>query len=370
MKTGILLLIGGCMAFLVACRNRTTEAVASSSETYSNPIFSTGSDPSALYHNGKYYYTHATNDMIWLWEVSDITNMKRAICKEVWRPTKENEKYHLWAPEIHRINDKWYIYYAADDGNTDNHQIYVLENDAASPLEGSFVSKGAIHTNAAWNWGIHASTFVHRGVQYLAWSGWPKRRIVEETQCIYLARMKNPWTLDSPRIQLSAPEYTWERQWVNPDGSRTAYPIYVNEAPQFFRSKDGGKVILYYSASGCWSPYYCIGQLTADADADLLNPTSWEKSPEPVFAQSPTDSVWGPGSVTFIPSPDESEWYMLYHARAIPNSLTGNYESRSIRLQKVEWDEKGMPQLGKPVKLGTPLPKPSGTPSYRKASAE
>lgn len=364
------LFIGLCLAVLFACGSPQQEETRRPSDTYINPIFSSGSDPSALFYKGKYYYTHATNDMIWLWETTDLTNMGKAICKEVWRPTQSNEMHHLWGPEIHRINDKWYIYYTADDGNTDNHQIYVLENEAPTPTEGTFVNKGAIRTNAEWNWGIHASTVVHQGIQYLAWSGWPKRRIVEETQCIYIARMKNPWTLDSKRILLSTPEYTWERQWVNPDGSRTAYPIYVNEAPQFFHSKDYRKIILYYSASGCWSPYYCIGQLTADAEADLLDPASWKKSTEPVFYQSPNDSVWGPGSPAFVPSPDETEWYMLYHARSIPNSITGRNESRSIRLQKITWDEEGMPQLGVPVKLGTPLPKPSGTPAAGKQASE
>ena len=106
---------------------------------------------------------------------------------------------------------------------------------------------------------------------YLLWSGWPNRRIGSETQCIYIARMENPWTLATKRVMISQPEYEWERQWINPDGGRTAYPIYVNESPQYFHSKDNQTVIVYYSASGCWSPYYCTGMLTADADSDLLS---------------------------------------------------------------------------------------------------
>lgn len=327
---------------------------------FMNPLFPSGSDPSAIFYQGKYYYTHTTNDMIWIWETPDITDMGKAVYKEVWRPTDPDCKYNLWAPEIHRINDKWYIYYAADDGNTDNHQIYVLENDAPTPMEGQFLQKGPILTDEDWNWGIHASTFIHKGVQYLIWSGWPKRRIVEETQCIYIARMKNPWTLDGGRIILSKPEYDWERQWVNPDGSRTAYLIYVNEAPQFFWSKDKRRLIIYYSASGCWSPYYCIGMLTCDAEADLLDARSWKKETRPVFYQSPSDSVWGPGSPAFIPSPDSTEWYILYHARSVPNGVTGSNETRSPRLQKIGWDEHGMPILGRPLSIKIPVKKPSG----------
>lgn len=277
-----------------ACSQKQEQRAETADDCFANPLFMGGSSPSAVYYGGKYYYTHETNDMIWLWESSDITDMKHAVCREVWRPVEPDGMHNLWAPEIHRINDRWYIYYAADDGNTDNHQIYVLENEAPTPFEGKFVQKGPIVTNPVWNWGIHASTFVHEGVQYLIWSGWPRRRIMEETQCIYIARMKNPWTLEGERVMLSRPEYSWERQWVNPDGSRTAYPIYVNEAPQMFRSKDGKTLILYYSASGCWFPYYCVGMLTADAGADLLNPASWHKADKPVFHSSPQDSIWGP----------------------------------------------------------------------------
>lgn len=100
--------------------------------------------------------------------------------------------------------------------------------------------------------------------------------------------------------------------------------------------------------------------LTCDAGADLLNPKSWTKATEPVFYQSPQDSVWGPGSPSFIPSPDSTEWYILYTARNIPNGITGESESRSPRLQKITWDKSNMPVLGKPLPVSTLLPKPSG----------
>ena len=123
--------------------------------------------------------------------------------------------------------------------------------------------KGRIPTDKDNNWAIHASTFEHNGQRYMIWCGWQKRRIDSETQCIYIASMKNPWTLSSDRVLISKPEYEWECQWVNPDGSKTAYPIHVNEAPHFFQPKNKDKVCIFYSASGSWTPYYCVGLLTA-----------------------------------------------------------------------------------------------------------
>ena len=124
------------------------------------------------------------------------------------------------------------------------------------------------------------------------------------------------------------------------------------------------KLLIYYSASGNWTPYYCVGLLTADTDSDLLNPASWKKAPEPVFKQAPENHVYGPGSICFIPSPDGKEWYMLYHARkSLYDMLV--LDSRTPRMQKIEWDKEGIPVLGIPQKEGFPLRKPSGTPERK-----
>ena len=167
MKTKIYLLFITTLFFCAGCGNKSggqkQESVSAAKDTYVNPLFPEGADPSALFHNGKYYYTHGTEDKIMLWETSDITDMAHAVCKIVWKPQDPSNSCHLWAPEIHYINDKWYIYYAADDGNTDNHQLYVLENSSPDPMEGKFEMKGSIITNPEWNWGIQATTFEHKG---------------------------------------------------------------------------------------------------------------------------------------------------------------------------------------------------------------
>lgn len=360
MKTKLLVIIA-----LICCAGCQTkkdnkEADAAGKDTYMNPLLDAGAEPWATFYNGKYYYTQGTESEISLWVTDDITNLRNAEHKIVYVPENQKSRFHLWAPEIHRIDNKWYLYYTADDGNTDNHQIYVAENDSEDPMQGAFRFKGHISTDADNNWAIHASTFEHRGKQYLIWSGWQKKKTDMETQCIYIAGMENPWTLSSERVLISQPEYEWERQWISPDGSKTAYAVYVNENPQAFFSQSGDKVLIYYGASGGWTPYYCIGMLSADADSDLLDPAAWHKSDSPVFMQNPKDSVFGTGGISFIPSPDQKEWYMLYHARQIPNDAPGAIDSRTPRLQKIMWNAQGIPELGTPVKVGSPLSKPSG----------
>ena len=92
--------------------------------------------------------------------------------------------------------------------------------------------------------------------------------------------------------------------------------------------------------------------------------TGSKKAPEPVFKQAPENHVYGPGSICFIPSPDGKEWYMLYHARkSLYDMLV--LDSRTPRMQKIEWDKEGIPVLGIPQKEGFPLRKPSGTPERK-----
>ena len=99
----------------------------------------------------------------------------------------------------------------------------------------------------------------------------------------------------------------------------------LSEAPHFFQPKNKDKVCIFYSASGSWTPYYCVGLLTADANADLLDPASWKKHPTPVFMQDPENEVFGPGGSSFTSSPDGKECYMLYHGRQVPNDAPGAY---------------------------------------------
>ncbi len=353
----LILLFGNCQK-----RNQSSKVVSSPQEnTYRNPILPRGNKPWAIYQNGYYYYTQETGHNVIIWKTKDLTNLRNARQKEVWKPTDPKSSKDLWSPEIHYLDGKWYIYYEADDGNTDNHQIYVIENTAKDPLEGKFVFKGRISTDKDNNWGIHPNVIEHNGSLYMTWSGWQSRRVRVETQCIYIAKMKNPWTLASDRVLLSKPEYEWERQWINPDGSKTAYTIYVNESPQFFHSKNKDKIYIFYSASGLWTPFYAIGRLTANSNSDLLNPASWKKSERPVFKQSPQDSIYSTGNCCFVPSPDGKEYYMLYHARKVPNEMPGAVDSRSPRLQKIEWSNDGTPYLGVPIPESVQLPKPSGT---------
>ncbi|MDE5658773.1 MAG: glycoside hydrolase family 43 protein [Muribaculaceae bacterium] len=306
-------------------------------------VFPTGGYPNAVKDGDTYYYTmpDQRKGLISLYSATSPDSLGKSSPVTVWE-TGDYELQNIWSPELHKIDGKWYIYFEADNGNTDNHHIYLLENESENPLTNHWKLRGPIIVNEEWNYGIHPSVFTVNRRLYMTWSGWERRRTEAETQCIFIAEMENPWTLKSERVLISRPEYEWERQWINPDGSCSAYPIFVNENPQPYISPDSSKVIINYSASGIWTVYSTLGMLSASTSADLLDPASWDKSTEPVFLAA-TGSEYGAASnICLIPSPDNKETLMLYGAKQFSGSAnTGN----SVLLKKITW-QNSLPVFG------------------------
>jgi GH43 family beta-xylosidase len=95
----------------------------------------------------------------------------------------------------------------------------------------------------------------------------------------------NPARLTSPATILSMPEFAWEQVRYN-----------VNEGAAAI--KRDGKIFLCFSAAGT-GPEYCIGVLTADENADLLQRDSWTKNPFPILTTQDVDREYGPGHNSF-----------------------------------------------------------------------
>lgn len=296
--------------------------------------------PQAILYDGHYYFTMQSigGDSVELFCTDDLQQLSKAQRRTIWC-TQRDTMTHLWSPEIYYLDDKWYMYFEGDDGNTDNHHLFVMECQDADPMTGQFVMKGCIETHAEWNYGIHPNVLqLPSGDLYLLWSGWPKRRSETETQCIYIAKMENPWTTSSERVMISKPEYEWERQWINPDGNRSAYPIYVNENPEAFVSPDGNRVIVLYSASGIWTVYTAMGMLSAPVNADLLDPTVWTKHSEPVIHPDTATQVCI-SNVYLVPSKDGEQTLMVYEKK---RREQGNIV-RDTYMRPVKWTDEGLP---------------------------
>ncbi|PWK78413.1 GH43 family beta-xylosidase [Mucilaginibacter oryzae] len=343
-------LFNACLLLLLFSKAATAQ---NAGKTFTNPLMPSGADPWVTYKDGFYYYTNTTGGNIVIWKTKDVTALGTAPKTAVWSPPQGTPySKELWAPELHFVKGKWYVYFAADNGDNNNHRIYVIENSSADPTQGTWEFKGKI-TDSTDKWAIDASVFENKGSWYMIWSGWEGDH--NGQQNIYIAKMKDALTIGSERVKISSPTYDWETNGNLHDGKLTH--VSVNEGPEIL--KHGHKLFLTYSASGCWTDFYALGMLTADKNSDLLNPASWQKSAQPVFKQSPQNSVYAPGHNAFFKSPDEKEDWIVYHANSNPNEGCGN--KRSPRAQKFTWNKDGSPNFGVPVKDGEQLAVPSGT---------
>ena len=307
--------------------------------TYINPIVFHGADPWVVFWNEAYYYCYSKGGMILVNKASRLQNIGKGKRAFVWRPPSgEAYSKELWAPELHYLDGKWYIYVAADDGDNHNHRMYVLEGQSQDP-QGKYTLKGKI-SDPSDKWAIDGTVLrLDSGDMYFIWSGWEGD--VNVQQNLYIAPMSNPWTISGERVLISQPEYAWEK---------IGNPL-INEGPQVLQH--AGRIFIIYSASGSWTDSYCLGQLALVGD-NPLDPAAWVKKETAVF--SPTDTVFGPGHAGFTTSPDGQEHWIVYHAA----KKQGSGWDRNVRMQRFGWTPSGEPDFGTPVDKGVELPGPSG----------
>jgi len=303
-----------------------------------NPLILQRADPHVLRHTDGYYYFMGTvpeYDRLVLRRATTLEGLAQAEEKAVWRKHATGPMgAHIWAPEIHFIDGKWYIYFAAGEAEKIwNIRIYVLENASPNPLKGEWIERGQLQTG--WeSFALDASTFEHRGQRYLVWA--QHGGGANANSNIYIAKMASPTALAGPAVLLTKPEFDWEK-------IRYA----VNEGPAVL--KRNGRLFLTYSAAGTGAEY-CLGLLTADENADPLDPKAWTKSPTPVFTTSEAHHIYGPGHNSFTTTPDGVTDLLVYHARNY-RDIAGDPlkdPNRHTRVQPIVWRADGMPDFGTP----------------------
>jgi GH43 family beta-xylosidase len=305
--------------------------------TFKNPILpSPSADPWVIFHDGYYYYCESRHqDTLWIRKARTLQDMSRDEGMMIWSaPAFGPNSKSVWAPELHLIDGRWYIYYAADDGLNENHRMWVLEGLTSDP-SGPYRSRGCLETAG---WAIDGTILSLEDNLYFIWSGWPGKE--NGQQNLYIARMENPWTLASERVLLTRPEHTWEQ-----------VDMPICEGPQIL--KNDGQVFLIYSASGSWTADYCLGLLEFEG-GDPLDASNWQKRG---CAFRPTDEVWGLGHCSFVKSPDGTEDWIVYHAKS---KRKKGWNDRNVRAQKFSWASDGLPDFGTPIPAGFPVPVPSG----------
>jgi len=271
------------------------------------PFIEQRADPFVLRHDDRWYFTASVPayDSIVLRAADSLEGLRGAAETTVWRAHESGVmSKHIWAPELHLIGGRWYIYFAAGEKDDIwNIRPWVLACEGDDPMKDPWRECGMLKRAdgddfSFTDFSLDMTVFEHNGGLYCVWA--EKVSVARKISNLYIARMKDALTLDTPQMLLSSPTYAWER-----------HEFWVNEGPAFVRH--GDRIFLTYSASDT-SPAYCMGLLWADADADPMDISAWHKSNRPVLVTDAAMGLYGPGHNTFFDD-GEGHVYTSYHAR-------------------------------------------------------
>jgi GH43 family beta-xylosidase len=192
---------------------------------FANPILAAGPDPYVHLHTDGYYYTMVTvGDRLKIWKSKSFTDLADAESKVVWnKPDTGPNSCCIWAPELHFIDNAWYIYYTATDGSNPvdaSRYVFVMRNENADPLSDGWEDLGRINTAKP---GIDGQVFEYKGQRYFVYSPY-----VGHQSGLSIAKMSSPWTIMQPETLLGLPIYDWEK----------TPPREIMEGPQFLEGPE------------------------------------------------------------------------------------------------------------------------------------
>ncbi len=301
---------------------------------YNKPWIECRADPYVIKgDNGKYYFTASVPeyDRIVLRCSEDLYGLKDAKEKEIWHKHDSGiMSMHVWAPELHFLFGKWYIYFAASrEDDIWALRPYVLECEGSDPFKDPWIEKGQMQCADEDEFSFRAfsldmTVFENGGEWYCIWA--EKVGVGKMISNLYIGRLKNACKLDTVQVMLSTPDYDWER-----------VDFWVNEGPAVI--KRNGKIFVTFSAS-CTGAPYCMGMLFCDEKADLLDRASWKKLRNPVFKTDEDRGIYGPGHNSFTVDENGND-ICVYHARTYER-IEGDplYDpNRHACLMRLGWDE-------------------------------
>lgn len=312
---------------------------------YISPLALQRADPYIYKHtDGKYYFTATCPDYdrIEIRTADTVNGIAAAPARVVWVKHQSGEMAsHIWAPEIHYIMGKWVIYFAAG-AQPDVWRIrpYTLICKGNDPMKDEWVEGGMLQPAKGdpysfTDFSLDVTVFEHKGKWYAIWAQkFGTAEAEKSVSNLYIAELETPTKLKTVLVQLSMPDYDWER-----DGG-----WWVNEGPAVLKSK--GKIYCSYSASATGA-CYCMGLLRADENADLLDPRSWQKNRYPVLKTDGSLKVYGPGHNCFVKG-DEDETLCILHFRDY-EKIHGDPlddHNRHAHVLKVKFAPDGAPLFG------------------------
>lgn len=295
-------------------------------------------DPYVYKHtDGSYYFTASLSEYngIALRRAASLEELPDAEEVMIWNKHEKGPmSCHIWAPELHYLFGKWYIYFAGGKVEDVWHiRPYVLECQGQDPLTDAWEEKGMMQCAdedefSFRAFSLDATIFENKGIYYCIWA--EKVGVGRQISNLYIAEMESPIKLKTVQVLLTTPDYDWERKG-----------FWVCEGPAVIKRK--GKIFVTYSASDT-GVNYCMGMLSIDENDDLLDPAQWRKKRYPVLCSDMEKGIYGPGHNSFTKDNADND-ILVFHART-ETEIVGNplyNPNRHAMLMQFTWDENGEP---------------------------
>lgn len=281
---------------------------------YEFPVAWNKADPCITKWKDKYYFI-STNDLdrehtIYIREADSIPELVTAQqIKILDAYTYPHLVDLLWAPELHIINDRLYVFHAGTAKGFFEEQCHVMAlKEGGNPTVASDweMPVRVIKRDGSYLYGEQGITldmthFEAGGAHYVCWSQ-RQFKPVDQGAWLYIACVNpdKPWQLTTEPVLLSMPEYSWANNHT-----------FVDEGP-FALFRDG-KIYLTFSSAAVDSTYV-VGLMTADPNTDLTNPCNWVKENYPLLSSRSVDGEFGTGHNAYVTDDDGLVWN-TYHAR-------------------------------------------------------
>ncbi|ELA9728060.1 family 43 glycosylhydrolase, partial [Vibrio parahaemolyticus] len=167
-----------------------------------NPIIEQRADPHIYKHTDGYYYFTASvpeYDRIEIRRAKTIAELDTTseLINAWYKPDTGPYSDLIWAPELHFIDNAWYVYFAAApsreiiDGLF-QHRMYAISNSNPNPITPEWTFEGQIDTGMD-TFCLDATSFSHNGVNYYVWA--QKDNNIGGNSNLYIAELETPTKL-------------------------------------------------------------------------------------------------------------------------------------------------------------------------------